>query len=447
MGGIDAKNPEPGMQIKGKLGTYRLVKRIGGGGNGTVFSVEVTSHEKGMPLRGKFVIKIFTANSESVEEREKRKRRFEKEIKTVYEIQDKVDGIIPIYDDSGSLEKRGEFSWYLMPRAFPYNFKEIRSTEQKLKDMKAVGDCIVQLHKKGLAHRDIKPRNLLVYNNRVCLSDFGLVWNMNDAEEHITDLHDTMGPMAIRPPELRNIENPDGTDYKKSDVYLFAKTVWIVLTGEKGGFHEEYRRSNEYVHLHKKKLQVETAEPLHEMMESATRHYWWERIDMDACVRHIDDQLNIIANRVSDIDLGKWKYDETVKGICETISPDVQMYQDVKSVLEILEKMAGTVNLVFEEAGKAYEPMLLKGGKILSGNLFELDIRNIYANRKKILVNIEKISIMKDLTCIIDTKAIINQLGNMSVFTNLNEAFQSVDKQICISGIYSIRLIQTGSSL
>lgn len=29
MGSFDAKNPEPGMQIKGKLGTYQLIKDIG----------------------------------------------------------------------------------------------------------------------------------------------------------------------------------------------------------------------------------------------------------------------------------------------------------------------------------------------------------------------------------------------------------------------------------
>lgn len=446
MGGTNIKKPKPGMEIKGKFGIYKLVKDIGGGGNGKVFSVDVVSAEKQLAESERVVIKIFSPRFCSKKEWEKREKRFEKEIRFVCKIQNEIDGIIPIYDAFCFLEKRGDFVWYVMPEASEYNFEEIDSTEQKLKDMRVVGDCIVQLHKKGFAHRDIKPRNLLVYNNRVCLSDFGLVWNMNDSEEHITDLHDTMGPMAIRPPELRNIENPEGTDYKKSDVYLFAKTVWIVLTGEKRGFHEEYRRSKEYVYLDKKKLQVETAEPLHEMMETATRHYWWDRIDMDACVRHIDDQLNIIANRVSDLDLGKWKYDETVKGMYETISPDVQIYQDVKSVLEILERMAGTVNLVFEEAGKAYEPMLLKGGKILSGNLFELDIRNIYANRKKILVDIEKISMMKDLSCIIGTKAVINKPDNMSVFTNLNEALQSVEKQICISGIYSIRLVQTGFS-
>lgn len=447
MDGTNRKKPEPQMEVKGKFGTYKLVEDIGGGGNGRVFSVEVISAGKQLPERVNFVIKILKTRFCSKKEQKKREKRFEREIRTIYQIQGEMDGIIPIYDTSCFLEERGGLEWYLMPRASTYNFEEIRSTEQKLKDMRNIGDCIVQLHKEGLVHRDIKPQNLLVYNNRVCLADFGLVRNMNEDEGHITDIHDVMGPGAIRPPEMRNIVNPDDIDYQKSDVYLFAKTVWIILTGVKEGFPEEYRRSEKRVYLDKKKLQVETAEPLHEMLESATRHDWWERIDISTCVQYIDDQLNVIAKRTNDIQLGKWKYTETVKEIDEMILSDIKIYQDTKSVLEVLERMAGRVNLVFEEAGKAYEPMFLKDVKFFPGNLFELDIRNIYAIRKKIVVDIEKISMRKDLSCIMDTRVILNRPNNMPVFTNLNKALQSMDKQICISGIYDIRLMQMSFSL
>lgn len=446
MDGINAKNPEPGMEIKGKFGTYKLVGKIDGGGNGTVFSAEVISAEKQLPTRENFVIKILTVRPDSDREREKREKRFEKEVKYVSQMQNEIEGIIPIYDTSYFLEERGNFAWYLMPKASNYNFMRIRSTEEKLKAIRDLGDCIAQLHKKGIAHRDIKPKNLLVYKNKVCLSDFGLVWKIEESEENITDIHDNMGPIAIRPPEMQSIEYLNKIDYTKSDVYLFAKTVWIILTGETRGFSDEYIRSEKRVYLDKKKLRVETAEPLHEMLEAATRHYWWDRIDINACLRHIDDQLNIIAKTASDANLGKWIYDETVKEICKKILPDIQTYQDTITVLEVLERMAGTVNLVFEEAGKTYEPMLFKSVKIMPENLFKLDIRNYYGNRKVIVIEIEKISIKKDLSCIIDTKVIVNQPNDVPVFTNLNKALQSDVKQICISGIYGIRLVQTGLS-
>lgn len=181
------------------------------------------------------------------------------------------------------------------------------------------------------------------------------------------------------------------------------------------------------------------------MLESATKHYWWERIDISTCLQHIDNQLNIIAKTVNNIELGKWKYTETVKEVCEDVPADIKIYQDTHSIQKVLERMAGATNILFEEAGMSYDPMFLKNVKILQEKLFGLEIRNIYGNRRTIVVEIEKISLTKDLSCIIDTRITANQPNNMPLFTNLNKALQSLDKQICISGIYGIRLVQTGS--
>ncbi|NBH83725.1 hypothetical protein D7X88_03240 [bacterium C-53] len=59
------------------------------------------------------------------------------------------------------------------------------------------------------------------------------------------------------------------------------------------------------------------------------------------------------------------------------------------------------------------------------------------------IIEIDRISMKKDLSCIIDTKAIANQPNDVPIFINLNEALQSTDKHICISGIYNIRFEQT----
>lgn len=189
--------------------------------------------------------------------------------------------------------------------------------------------------------------------------------------------------------------------------------------------------------------------PLHEMMESATRHDWWERIDIETCLRHIDDQLGIITKRVSDDDIGKWKYLETKKEIGETILPDKKVYQDVQSVLGVLERMAGAVNLIFMEAEQEYDPLFLKSVKLSPDNLLELDIRNAYGNRRKILAEIEEISIGKDLVGVMKTKMINRnrQPVNMPMLTNLSNVFQSPEKQICISGVYEVRLAQAKTSL
>lgn len=442
MVGINKKSPVSEMEVKGKLGKYKLGKRLGKGGNGLVFSVKVVFAEEALPKNMCFVIKILVVDSRGEKERKKREARFRREIICIRQIQDEVNGIIPIFDTSYDLEEKGDFDWYLMPKAMNYNFKSILSLEDKLKHMRDVGECIFNLHKRNLAHRDIKPKNFLFYNNRVCLSDFGLIWDMNETEDHITETHDKLGPAAICPPEMREIEELDNVDYRKSDVYLFVKTVWIVMSGKSCGFSGEYIRSRRDIYLDKNILKVPTAEPLHKMLELATKHYYWERIDISDCLQFINEQLKIIDKGISVFALETWKYEEMAKEVCEIVPVDLKVYQEEGTVLEILKRMSGMVNLIFEEAGRVYDPIFLKDAKISPEGLFELDIKSFFNGNigRKIIIAVESITMNKDLSCILVTKVIPNQPYNTSFFSDINRAFKSMDNQIYISGVYTVRL-------
>lgn len=77
-------------------------------------------------------------------------------------------------------------------------------------------------------HNMYKPKNLLLFDGRLCLSDFGLVRNIADTDGHITEMNEPLDPRAIRPPEFQSVEEIDGVDYQKSDVYLYAKTIWMM---------------------------------------------------------------------------------------------------------------------------------------------------------------------------------------------------------------------------
>ena len=82
-------------------------------------------------------------------------------------------------------------------------------------------------------------------------------------------MNDRLGPMAIRPPELQPVEKVDGIDYRASDVYLFAKTVWMIIKSNGQGFPREYSRTLQEICFKKEELQATTAEPLHILMEKA----------------------------------------------------------------------------------------------------------------------------------------------------------------------------------
>lgn len=109
-----------------------------------------------------------------------------------------------------------------------------------------LGNCIRQLHKLGFVHRDIKPKNLLLFDGQLCLSDLGLVRNIADTDEHITEMNEPLGPRAIRSPELQSVEEIDDVDYQKSDVYLYAKTIWMVLNCNNSGYMMKMARMVAY---------------------------------------------------------------------------------------------------------------------------------------------------------------------------------------------------------
>ena len=76
----------------------------------------------------------------------------------------------------------------------------------------------------------------MLFDGRLCLSDFGLVRNIAVTDEHITEMNKPLGPRAIRPPEFQSVEEIADVDYRKSDVYLYAKTIWLVLNCNKMDF-------------------------------------------------------------------------------------------------------------------------------------------------------------------------------------------------------------------
>lgn len=221
MGISNKDEPKVGDTIEGKYGTYTLTERLGNGGNGTVFAVEVDRANDEIPFcKDGYVVKILTVNEiKSEEEQEKRRQRFQREVKAVLRMETLNLSILPIIDSY--MEKdESNCEWYMMPRAKEYKYYDFSQSLNKLKQIKILGETILILHQNRVFHRDIKPANLLFYKNKCCLTDFGLAWNVDDGD-HITGVNEAIGPVEIRPPEMEfNIE-------KLKKILIIGKLTYI----------------------------------------------------------------------------------------------------------------------------------------------------------------------------------------------------------------------------
>ncbi|MBN1279941.1 MAG: protein kinase, partial [Chlorobiaceae bacterium] len=101
-------------------------------------------------------------------------------------------------------------------------------------------------HERGMIHRDIKPRNILVtQDGQVKVTDFGLVGGGRATQRaalhqglHGTRLGDTMGTPAYMAPEQwqdprqQNADAPEGVWFD-SDVYSFGVCMWEMFCGKR----------------------------------------------------------------------------------------------------------------------------------------------------------------------------------------------------------------------
>jgi eukaryotic-like serine/threonine-protein kinase len=89
-----------------------------------------------------------------------------------------------------------------------------------------VCDGLSFIHARGLVHRDLKPRNIVVTPaHRAILVDFGLVARLHD--ERVTDPGHAVGTYRYMSPEQARGEPVDA----RADLYSLGATLYELLTG------------------------------------------------------------------------------------------------------------------------------------------------------------------------------------------------------------------------
>jgi len=208
------------------ISNYKIIRKIGEGGFGKVFLAEKNNSF--------FALKLID------------KDKGIREINSFEKYKKLADSqksfIIPILD-SGEYD---EYFYYVMPLAdtlksstefAPTDFRWVEKSLSKLIELKTdlpdtswfsreeifeiietIFDSVIFLNSNGVIHRDIKPSNILFLNNKVALSDFGL---LADDKRDIS----SMGTPVFSAPTwfLNTGGNPD--------VYGIAATFYMLISG------------------------------------------------------------------------------------------------------------------------------------------------------------------------------------------------------------------------
>ncbi len=201
-----------GLEFK----TYRLLERIGSGGQGEVWS--------GVDRPNNRIVAIKFAESLGDDKQEIDERMFARQAKQLaalrhpyvlpmldYALEGRMRYLATPYIAGGSLAE--------IIRGHPLPFHD------SLQYVDKIAAALAYLHRNGVVHRDLKPGNVLIDLRRnIYLADFGLARIIGNATQV---LHTGRGTPSYSPPEQHNF----GEASAASDIFSFGILLYEIFTG------------------------------------------------------------------------------------------------------------------------------------------------------------------------------------------------------------------------
>ncbi len=213
-----------------KLGPYEILEPLGAGGMGEVYRARDTRLEREVAIK---VLPAHLSNNPEL------RQRLEREAKAISSLQhpnictlhdigseDGTDFLVMEYLDGETLDKR-------LARG-PLPVAELLSVGI------SIADALDKAHRQGLAHRDLKPGNIMLTRGGAKLLDFGLakgVMGMADPAaltqsptmSPLTEEGTLVGTFQYMAPEQLEGEEADA----RSDIFAFGSVLYEMATGRR----------------------------------------------------------------------------------------------------------------------------------------------------------------------------------------------------------------------
>ena len=208
-------------------GSYRIERELGYGAMATIF----LAHDRaGNPVAFKLLHPELgsTVGAE----------RFRREIRVATRLEHPNilgvldSGVTTVTPAAGGLSH--ELLWFAMPLVRGQNVWERFEKEGPVSAAeverigRAVASALGYAHGQGVVHRDIKPDNIMLEDQRVLVTDFGLARAVSEVHEKLTATGTVVGtPTYMSPEQASGDKAIDG----RSDIFALACVLYELLSG------------------------------------------------------------------------------------------------------------------------------------------------------------------------------------------------------------------------
>jgi len=199
---------------------YKILGKLGAGAMAIVYKAKQLSLDRTVAI--KVLPKRFTENAEYVE-------RFYKEGQAAAKFNH--NNIVQAFD----VGEAGGYHYFVMEYVEGKTLYDdiadgkIFGEEEALSIIIQVAHALAHAHARGLIHRDVKPKNIMIDNDGVVkLADMGLARETADIEAAQTEAGKAYGtPYYIAPEQIRGRVDIDG----RADIYGLGATFYHMVTG------------------------------------------------------------------------------------------------------------------------------------------------------------------------------------------------------------------------